>query len=155
MSAHTVTSLEEFNAFARTFADDLLAGTVVGLIGDLGAGKTTFVQQACAALGVIDAVRSPTFVLMQIHPTSGAAKERGVTQVCHVDAYRLEKESDLARIGFTDYAHDPSTVTFVEWADRIPSIKTLPNYREVRIAIGQDQARTIELQTTPSSLRGA
>lgn len=144
MSTITITTLEEFKKVAHDFTNSLAPGTVVGLIGDLGAGKTTFVQEACSTLGVEGAVRSPTFVLMQIHPTTGTAKERGITQVCHVDAYRLEQESDLARIGFTDYAHDPTTITFIEWSDRIPSLKTLPTYQEVRITVGKDHSRSIE-----------
>jgi len=141
-----IATLEEFKWFAKDFALSLSAGSLVGLVGDLGAGKTTFVQEACAALGVTNAVRSPTFVLMQIHPTGPAAKRKGISQVCHVDAYRLENENELAHIGFADYAGDPTTIAFVEWADRIPSLAKFPGHIEVRITARPDGSRDIEVK---------
>lgn len=87
-------------------------GCVVGLIGELGAGKTCFAKGvASAATGVAaDEVTSPTFTIVQEY--------EGPVLLYHVDAYRLAGPDDLQTIGFDDYL-DGSGITIIEWADRI------------------------------------
>jgi len=144
MPTITVKNLLEMRKFAREFVDTLKGGEIVGLIGDLGAGKTTFVQLLSAALGVKKPVRSPTFILMQIFDTR-ARKGTRVRRICHVDAYRLKNEMELFAIGFEDFAGQSDVVTLVEWADRVPIIKQLPSYREIRFGFGPEDARVLEV----------
>ncbi len=131
MRTVTVDNLAALRTFAKGFAATLKGGEIVGLVGDLGAGKTTFVQLLAKELGVKEAVKSPTFILMQAFPASAAAAKRGVARVCHVDAYRLKDWRELAAIGFEEYAGDPRTVTFVEWADRVPELHHMPAFSEI------------------------
>jgi tRNA threonylcarbamoyladenosine biosynthesis protein TsaE len=138
MKETRIKNLKELEAFADTFVRDREGGGVVGLVGDLGAGKTTFVQRVAKALGVKAAVKSPTFILMQTFPTGAAAKKRGITRLCHVDAYRLKDDAELFGIGFEDFARDPATLTLVEWADRVPALHDLPGYRELNFAFEAD-----------------
>lgn len=98
----------ETRAVAATIARVLRPGDVVALTGELGAGKTCFVQGAAAALGVGDRVTSPTFVLRREYV--------GRVRVVHLDVYRLETLADVADIGFEEI-FDPAVVTFIEWAD--------------------------------------
>lgn len=131
MQTITIENLSDLEKFAESFANSLDRGRVIGLVGDLGAGKTTFVQRVAKALGVKEKVKSPTFILMQSFPTGTGAGKRGVRRLCHVDAYRLKDEAELYAIGFEEYASDPATLTIVEWADRVPAIHAFPGYREL------------------------
>ncbi len=135
-----IKNLQDLGVFAKKVAKDLRGGEVLGLIGDLGAGKTTFVQMLARHLGVHEAVKSPTFILMQVFHTS---KHHAVQQLCHVDAYRLKNVVELDAIGFREYAGTPGTVTIVEWADRVPEIHTLPKYQELIFDFGKGEERRI------------
>jgi tRNA threonylcarbamoyladenosine biosynthesis protein TsaE len=88
---------------------------VVALSGDLGAGKTTFVQQLAQILGVEETVTSPTFVIMKSYETTDTVFERLV----HMDAYRIEDDSELAPLNFSDILTKPNTLLCIEWAERI------------------------------------
>lgn len=85
-------------------------GEAIALIGDLGAGKTTFTAGLVAALGAGDA-HSPTFSL--VHQYAG-----GRLIVWHADLYRLEREVELAELGLDDTFGDPRGIVIVEWADK-------------------------------------
>lgn len=124
--SRTSTGEEYTAALARGLALGLRSGDVVRLEGDLGAGKTTFVRAAAQAMAVDPgAVSSPTFVIVNQYPARGpAAVERGITEVVHVDAYRLHSPEDLDSVGW-DALVDPSgaaragSVMLVEWPGRI------------------------------------
>ncbi|HTM67660.1 MAG TPA: tRNA (adenosine(37)-N6)-threonylcarbamoyltransferase complex ATPase subunit type 1 TsaE [Candidatus Binatia bacterium] len=143
MQTVIIKNVPELEAFAHEFASSLRGGEVIGLVGDLGAGKTTFVQMLAAALGVESAVKSPTFILMQVLPT---ARRTGAHRLCHVDAYRLKDWEELAAIGFEEYAGEARTVTLVEWADRVPEIHKFPAYQELTFAFGPGEGRTLRLE---------
>jgi tRNA threonylcarbamoyladenosine biosynthesis protein TsaE len=133
-----VSSVEETWEIARSLAKDLKPGTVIRLEGDLGAGKTTFVQGLAAAMGVSGRVNSPTFCLVQEHKGEGAF-------LVHMDLYRLRGEEDVLSIGWEDYL-DEGAVLAVEWPDRAGSL--IPaDARIVRItAAGEgEETRKIEI----------
>ena len=98
---------------ARRLAGVLRPGTVICLDGDLGAGKTLFVQNLAASLGVQGEVTSPTFNLMNLY-------EYGRLPLVHFDLYRLEQEYELDEIGFYDYAENPDGLVLIEWAEKFP-----------------------------------
>ena len=104
---------EKTAELARRLADVLQPGTVICLDGDLGAGKTLFVQNLAAGLGVKGEVTSPTFNLMNVY-------EDGRLLVFHFDLYRLEQEYELDEIGFYDYAEAPDGLVLIEWAEKFP-----------------------------------
>jgi tRNA threonylcarbamoyladenosine biosynthesis protein TsaE len=106
-----VRSVEETWALARRLADELKPGDVICLEGDLGAGKTTFVQGLAAALGVSGRVTSPTFCLVQEHKSAEGRL------LVHMDLYRLASEDDVLAIGWEDYL-SRGAVLAVEWPER-------------------------------------
>ncbi|OGL72659.1 tRNA (adenosine(37)-N6)-threonylcarbamoyltransferase complex ATPase subunit type 1 TsaE [Candidatus Uhrbacteria bacterium RIFCSPHIGHO2_12_FULL_57_11] len=113
-------SERETFAFAKAFAKTLRGGTVVGLIGDLGSGKTTFVRGLARALGIRESVRSPTFTLMHVHRIRNS--KLGFRVLIHVDAYRLRNERELEEIGIGEFLGKPDTVVLIEWADRVRGV---------------------------------
>lgn len=142
-----IENLAALRRFAKTFAAARRGGEIIGLVGDLGAGKTTFVQMLAKALGVKEAVKSPTFILMQVFHTGPAAKERGIAQLCHVDAYRLKDRTELEAIGFDEYAGEASTLTVVEWADRIPELHERAGFIELTFDFkAETEGRTIIIE---------
>ena len=98
---------------ARRLVGVLRPGTVICLDGDLGAGKTLFVQNLAASLGVQGEVTSPTFNLMNLY-------EDGRLPLVHFDLYRLEQEYELDEIGFYDYVENPDGLVLIEWAEKFP-----------------------------------
>jgi tRNA threonylcarbamoyladenosine biosynthesis protein TsaE len=114
MSAIVLANAKETAAFAKAFAKTLKGGEVIGLIGDLGAGKTTFVQALGKALGVRERMTSPTFVYFHEH----RLKKGPVRTFIHADAYRTDAKG-LRGIGIDEYFGDPSAVVVIEWADRV------------------------------------
>ena len=98
---------------AAALAALLQSGDVVVLTGDLGAGKTTFVQGAARSLGVTEPVTSPTFTLVR--------RYRGTRPVHHVDVYRLDRLQEVIDLGVDDL-FEPDGVTFVEWGDVIEGL---------------------------------
>lgn len=114
-------------------AELLVPGDVVSLTGDLGAGKTTFVQGAARGLGVEDRVASPTFVLVREY--------RGDLPVYHLDVYRLDRLQEVIDLGFEDLL-DPSGVMFIEWGDAIDAL--LPDeHLRVELRMGEGDARRL------------
>lgn len=101
-------SAAETQALAAELAATLSPGDVVLVAGDLGAGKTTFVRGAARALGVVDAVTSPTFTLAQ--------RYAGAVPVAHLDLYRLADLDDEDRASI-EAELAPDAIAFVEWPD--------------------------------------
>jgi tRNA threonylcarbamoyladenosine biosynthesis protein TsaE len=122
-------------AIGAALAGLLDPGDVVGLAGDLGAGKTRLVQGAAAALGVDDPVLSPTFMLLREYD--------GDLPVHHVDAYRLAGPVELEDLGL-DEVLAPDAVAFVEWADRVAA--ALPeSWLELVLHIRDDDTREVDV----------
>lgn len=99
------------------------AAQVIALSGNLGAGKTTFVQGFADAWGIKENVLSPTFVLMKVYAFSkGSARRKSPRHLVHVDCYRMESFQDLAHLGFAELLRDRDTVIILEWAERVKKI---------------------------------
>jgi tRNA threonylcarbamoyladenosine biosynthesis protein TsaE len=118
-------SADQTRALAEALAALLTGGDVVSLTGDLGAGKTTFVQGAAAGLGVREPVLSPTFTLVREYA--------GDRPVYHLDVYRLERMQDVLDLGF-DEMLDAGHVVFIEWGDAIEALLP-PNHLQVELTI--------------------
>ncbi|MBM3463659.1 MAG: tRNA (adenosine(37)-N6)-threonylcarbamoyltransferase complex ATPase subunit type 1 TsaE [Armatimonadetes bacterium] len=104
-------SADATQGMAAALAPLLFPGAMLALVGDLGAGKTTFAQGLCRALEVSESVASPTFVLLRVY--------RGRLPVYHFDAYRLDTPRELDDLGAEEYFWGDG-VTLLEWADRVP-----------------------------------
>ena len=94
----------------------------VGLVGDLGAGKTAFVKGVAEFFDVGEPVLSPTFVIQKIYKISEESRQKenhGFKRLVHMDLYRLEDEKSLEAIKWEEYKNDNSNILFVEWPNQI------------------------------------
>jgi len=124
-------SPHETHALGVTWGEQAQAGWIIGLIGDLGAGKTHLVKGLAQGLGITSRVQSPTFTL--VHEYAG-----GRCPLFHLDLYRLENEAAIRSAGLDQYLYQQTGVTVIEWADRWPELdalkqKTKRNYRAVQL----------------------
>lgn len=119
------------------FARRLTAPAVVGISGELGAGKTTLVRAMASGLGVAEPVTSPTFAL--VHRYAG----RGVT-VYHVDAYRLKRADDTGDLGLDDMLGEPDAVVLIEWPERLGAASAGLTHRVALAYTGEDGMRHLE-----------
>lgn len=129
----------------KLLADALPPGTVVALVGTLGAGKTRLVQAVAAALGVpADDVTSPTFVLVNEYSS-------GRLPVYHFDTYRLRDDDEFLELGPEEY-FDGQGITFVEWADRV--VDCLPrDYLRIEIKVVSKQARDFLISASSPAIQ--
>ncbi|MCI5746232.1 tRNA (adenosine(37)-N6)-threonylcarbamoyltransferase complex ATPase subunit type 1 TsaE [Eubacterium pyruvativorans] len=102
---------EDTKAFGRKLAEELEAGDILALIGDLGTGKTTLTKSVAAGLGVTEDITSPTFNIVNEYHS-------GRLPLYHFDVYRLESGADLFEIGGEEY-FDAGGVCIIEWADLV------------------------------------
>lgn len=115
----TISEKQTFN-LAKNFAKKLEGGEIIGLVGDLGAGKTIFTKGLAAGLGIKQIVNSPTFVLMKVYQILNNKFQ--ISNFVHIDSYRIKSEQDITTIGAQEYFTRPDTVTIIEWADKIKKI---------------------------------
>ncbi|MFH1829932.1 MAG: tRNA (adenosine(37)-N6)-threonylcarbamoyltransferase complex ATPase subunit type 1 TsaE [Pseudomonadota bacterium] len=134
---HTTKSSDATFELASNYAKKLKAGDILALIGELGAGKTRFVQGLAYGLGVPDTayVRSPSFILMNEY-------KDGRIPLYHFDFYRLTDPEELGDLGLDEYFFGTG-VTVVEWADRFPG--ALPaRTKTIRFTIVGEEEREIQ-----------
>jgi tRNA threonylcarbamoyladenosine biosynthesis protein TsaE len=136
------TSVTQTREFAAALAELARPGDLLLLAGDLGAGKTAFAQGFGAALGVREAITSPTFTLARQYTG-------GRIELNHLDVYRLEQLEETFDLGLQELL-DGRAVTLIEWGDAIAPV--LPaDYLEVRLEFGDgDDDRRITLRSVGS-----
>jgi tRNA threonylcarbamoyladenosine biosynthesis protein TsaE len=123
-------------------AQTLAAGSVVLLIGDLGAGKTALVRGLAEGLGIApEEVSSPTFTLMQEY-------RGGRVPLIHVDLYRLNDPREIDDLGLEELGMD--AVLAIEWAEKLP--RPIADAIEVRLEHGDDDTRQLTI-APPSALK--
>jgi len=98
---------------------------VVGLEGNLGAGKTTFLQGFAKGLGIREKILSPTFVILKHFKITKSE----FTDFYHIDCYRINNEKEILEIGFKDIISNPENIVAIEWADKIKKILPKKNIR--------------------------
>lgn len=143
-----IKTLAELESEAGRFVSEIIPernrATLITLSGELGAGKTAFAKAIARTLGVEEVVNSPTFVLEKIYLLS--PEFRGETpklrRLIHIDAYRLEKGSDLATLGFDELMHVADNLILLEWPERVADALPAPASR-VSIAVLPDGSRMI------------
>ncbi|MEO8026514.1 MAG: tRNA (adenosine(37)-N6)-threonylcarbamoyltransferase complex ATPase subunit type 1 TsaE [Bryobacteraceae bacterium] len=134
-ASFVTTSEDETIALGRELAESLPEGSVVLLIGNLGAGKTTLAKGIVNGLGAasVDEVASPTFTL--IH-------EYG-NRVYHIDLYRLDEEREVESLGL-DEIFAGARCVLIEWGERFPRLMPARR-REIRLVRTGDEAREIQV----------
>lgn len=128
-TVYRTASPAETEALAARIAAEALPGSVFGLAGELGAGKTVFVRGFLRGrAGDVRDVHSPTFTLLNVYA--------GTPPISHFDLYRLVSGDDLDAIGFYEFTRGDG-IALVEWADRFPEVAAEVD-RWVRIGFGDD-----------------
>lgn len=121
---YTVKDLDELPAVVQDVLEEVRErqdggyAAVLALHGDLGAGKTTFVQTLAQALGISEVVNSPTFVVMKKYDTT----DENFPQLVHIDAYRIEDESEMTPLRFAEELQNKDSLIAIEWAENIVSL---------------------------------
>lgn len=192
MGKKITNSKEETQKFAGDFAEEILkkAGknkpltfqfnekvmgknqaTIVGLYGDLGAGKTTFTQGFAKGLGIKQKIISPTFIILKkfkiIKKSSSFAKATEDKQdsknlpsatrnsqlnLIHIDAYRLESPEEILSLNWKELISNPQNIILIEWADKIK--KFLPkNYIKINFKFINENKREIIIKNSNSQTR--
>ena len=127
-------SEKETMDFGRFLGEYSVDDLFIALTGDLGAGKTHFVQGLAEGLGITGVVSSPTFNIMNYYD--------GKLPLKHFDFYRLDTEDDLYNIGWDEYSI--GGVTVVEWADLFPSLIP-PEAIHIQIRVMNETEREIKV----------
>jgi tRNA threonylcarbamoyladenosine biosynthesis protein TsaE len=120
-------SPEETWALAAGLADKLPAGTTIALHGDLGAGKTCFIQGFAAALGIDEPITSPTYTII--------GEYEGRLPLHHIDLYRLSGPEEALGLGLEEY-FDANGITAIEWAERAEGLLP-PDLLHIRIEVDE------------------
>ena len=134
-----INSEQEMLAFGKEFAKSATSTPyVIELIGDVGAGKTTFVRGLAQGLGLQEPITSPSFTISKSY-----ALPNGQTLV-HYDFYRLPDPGIMSE-DLTESINNPNTITVVEWADSVADL--LPtNHTQIYIHYNNDNTRLIEIK---------
>ncbi len=134
-------SATETQALAATLASALPADVTLALHGDLGVGKTTFVQGLARGFGMVESVTSPTFTIFTLH--------RGPTRtLVHLDAYRLENAAQLESLMLEDFLNPPYCLA-VEWPEKIAPWLP-PETLHLELGILPDERHTVRLREATS-----
>ena len=129
-------SPEETWALAAGLADELGPGTVIALHGDLGTGKTCFIQGYAAALGIDEPITSPTYTLI--------GEYEGRLPLHHIDLYRLSGPEEALGLGLEEY-FDANGITAIEWAERAEGLLP-PDMLHIQIkADAETETRTFRI----------
>jgi tRNA threonylcarbamoyladenosine biosynthesis protein TsaE len=131
---------EETAAAGERLGARLPAGAVVACVGELGAGKTCFVQGLARGLGVTAVVTSPTFVLVNVY--------RGRVPVYHLDAYRTDNLTEVVDLGIDEMMAGQG-VTLIEWADKVLPLLPADAVRVTISGLG-DEPREIVIEGAPA-----
>ncbi|MDD5617743.1 MAG: tRNA (adenosine(37)-N6)-threonylcarbamoyltransferase complex ATPase subunit type 1 TsaE [Candidatus Omnitrophica bacterium] len=129
---------------AKKIARSLSKGSVVGLFGDLGSGKTTFVKGLAKGLGLTARINSPSFVILKVYSLKiKISKNKTAASLYHFDLYRLKSLKELEDTGFEDFVND-NGISIIEWADKAG--KLLPkDYLKIKIRVKNENSRIIDI----------
>lgn len=129
-------SEDETILLGKNFATLLKAGDVVALYGELGSGKTKFVQGICLGLNVRESINSPSFIIMN--------RYEGDLVIYHFDFYRINSLDEVTEIGFDEFIYNDA-VSLIEWAEKVKDILPKKRY-EIYLNFGENEnEREVEI----------
>lgn len=139
MKSFLTKSPQETAELGRSFAASLRAGDVLAVFGNLGTGKTQFINGVCQGLGVRSRVTSPTFTIANEYAAPPL-------MVVHIDLYRIGSERELMDLGIESYFHE-GCICLIEWAEGALSV--MPHsYHAVKLSYGaSENEREIEIRS--------
>lgn len=121
----------ETQAFGEKIGRNLISQKIKSkifcLYGDLGAGKTTFIQGLAKGLGIKKRITSPTFMFVKQYEMRDVPDRSHLSRFYHIDLYRIEKTEEADGLGLEEIFNEPKTIIAIEWAERIKKI--LPKER--------------------------
>lgn len=137
---------EEFlSKIPNQVGDD--TATIIGLKGNLGAGKTTFTQNLAQVLNIEEKINSPTFVIEKIYEISG---NENFDKLIHIDAYRLESGKELEALNWQEISADPKNIIILEWPEKVQDI--LPeNLPTILFDVVDENSRQVEFKNFPQT----
>jgi tRNA threonylcarbamoyladenosine biosynthesis protein TsaE len=141
MATFTSHSLEETAALGEQWGRAAAPGWLIGLSGDLGAGKTQLVKGLARGLDIIARIHSPTFALVNEYPG-------GRLPLAHLDLYRLDTPEQIHGAGLDEYFHNPSGIVVVEWCERWPDFNPQSAIRNP-----QSKLRLVRIETIDETTR--
>lgn len=149
MEITTKSARETFNLGQKT-GDYLIASgrgeRILRLTGDLGSGKTTFIQGLAKSIGISGIIPSPTFIIVRQYKIS----RKNYSLFYHVDLYRLEKNVNIEGLGLTEIFSDPACLIAIEWAEKLKK-KIAENQITISFSIQNENIRIINLNSVPLS----
>jgi len=118
-------SATETEKLGQKIANNLKGGETLCFYGELGSGKTTFIQGLAKGLGIKKRVLSPTFIIMREYQIRG--RKRKAKRFYHIDLYRIKNKEDVEVLGLEEIWSNPENIVAIEWAEKIKEI--LPKKR--------------------------
>ncbi len=122
METKRITTLQELGDIASavlSVCDKKDSAQVIGLSGDLGAGKTAFIKELAKTLGIAHEITSPTFVIMKSYTIPAHAFFK---TLIHIDAYRIESDAEMQVLRFDEILKDPTNLVCIEWPEKIETL---------------------------------
>ena len=126
-----INSTEEMIEFGKEIGSNLEGGSVLELIGDVGAGKTTFTKGLALGLGVLETVQSPTFTISRVY-------EGDNLTLSHYDFYRLN-DYGMMKMELAENLSDPQNITVVEWAGELADILPEKHLKLIFESVSEDK----------------
>lgn len=125
---HLTQSPEQTKELGKKIGSEILkqeppqGAQVLGLVGELGSGKTCFLQGFAKGLGVKEKILSPTYVIMKKFPIPPVTCHLSPETFVHIDCYRIDKPKEILDLGFKQIVSNPENIVAIEWAGRIEQI---------------------------------
>lgn len=114
-------NIKQTQQIAQSLAKKIKSGDVLAFYGNLGSGKTTFIQELAKGLGIRRRIISPTFIIVRSYLLDRAT-------FYHTDLYRIESENDLLSVGIDQIISDKNSIVAVEWAEKLGKLLPLKRY---------------------------
>ena len=130
-------------ALAENLAKTLKGGDFLAFFGDLGSGKTTFIQGLAKGLGIEKRIISPTFIIVRHYELKPKTSNVKLKNFYHIDLYRTETKNDILGLGMDEIIKDENNVVALEWAEKMGDL--MPK-RRIDISLeylGEDQRKII------------
>lgn len=140
----TKVEIDKMEELAKDFLSKVIPegdkATIVGLKGNLGAGKTTFTQYVAKILGISEKINSPTFVIEKIYKI---LDNQNFDTLIHIDAYRLDSGKELEALNWNEIIEQQRTLILIEWPEQVSDI--LPNdLQTIEFEVIDEKSRQVE-----------
>lgn len=138
---------KETQNLGRDFGKSLRVGDIACLYGELGSGKTTFVQGLAKGLGIKQRIISPTFIIVRSYKIRINDKGLMINDFYHIDLYRTNNDKDLEGLGIEEIINDKNNIIVIEWAEKMENL--LPKKRiDIKFYYEKESTRKVSFSLT-------